>query len=157
MRVSCKNALVQLQRGSGDTFDISGKDSEGRSRANRFTLVITPQIARVLGFNEDWSEPVPLGQRAASGAVTVFYNAAPDEVEAYLWTMHEEQQAPSDCSDPQAYTMYIMPEGDCAGKTKFTISNVVLNELPLVFELGAVAVIRFTWEGWRVSRSTITE
>ena len=156
LRVSGKNALVQLQRGSGDEFDISGVDTDGRSRANAFEFTITPEMARAMGFNEDWKEPVPLGQREVAGSMTVFYNSAADEVEDYLWTMHEEQHAPSACSDPQEYTMYVMPEGNCAGKTKYTITNVVLEDLPFVFNPSEISAISFTWSGWQVSKATIT-
>jgi hypothetical protein len=156
LRVSGKNALVQLQRGSGTEFDISGTDTDGRSRSNQFEFSITPEMARAFGFNEDWKESVPLGQREVSGSMTAFYNSASDEVEDYLWTMHEEQHEPSSCSDPQEYTMYIMPEGDCTGKTKYTVSNVILGELNMSPGPTDIMVIEFNWEGWEVSKATIT-
>ena len=113
-------------------------------------------MARAFGFNEDWKESVPLGQREVAGSMTVFYNAASGEVEDYLWTMHEEQHAPASCSDPQEYTMYMMPEGDCTGKTKFTISNVIVGELSMEGGPTDIIVIDFNWEGWQVNKATIT-
>jgi hypothetical protein len=156
LRVSGKKALIQLQRGSGTEFDISGADTDGRGRANDFQFEISGNVVDAVGYNEDWTEDVPTGQSNVTGSMTVFYNAAADEVEEYLWTMWDEEHATADCTDVQEYTMYIMPEGNCAGKTKWTISNVILRTLTFPIQHQEVLVIQFTWGGWQVSRATIS-
>jgi len=88
--------------------------------------------------------------------MTVFYNAATDEVEDYLWTMWEEQHAPDDCSDVQEYTMYVMPEGECTGKTKWTLSNVIIKTLSFPIKHNEIMVISFTWDAWQPSKAAIS-
>lgn len=156
LRVSGKNALIQLKRGSGTAFDVSGVASDGRARANDFQFDISGNVAEAIGYNEDWTESVPTGQSKVGGSMTAFYNAASGEVEEYLWTMWEEQHAPASCTNVQEYTLLVMPEGNCSGKTLWTISNVVVKTLSFPVKHNEILVIQFTWDGWQVDRSTIS-
>jgi hypothetical protein len=155
MRVSGKKALVQLQWGTAETLDLSGVGSDGRSRANDFQFTISADTAEAIGYNEDYKETVALGQSAVEGSMTVFYNAAANEVEDVLWTMWEAQHQVADCGEVGEYTLVIMPEGNCPGATEWEISNVVLKTLEFPIKFGEILVINFSWSGWQVTRSTI--
>lgn len=155
LRISGKKALVQLQRAAEAEFDISGVGSDGRSRANDFNFTVSGNIAMAEGYNEDYIEHVPTGQSTAEGSMTAFYNAAAGEVEDYLWTMYEEQHVVGACADVQEYTLYISPEGDCSGKTKWTINNIVIKNLNFPIKHNEILVVTFDWGGWKVTRATI--
>jgi hypothetical protein len=156
-RISGKNALIQLEESEGTAFDISGTDEDGRSRANSYSFTIAGNIAEAMGYNEDGVEPVPTGQTRVTGSMTVFYNSATDEVEDYLWDMYDDQHAPDSCSDVADYDMYVMPEGDCSGKTKWTLDRVIIQDLAFQFPVDDLAVISFNFQAWTAARSTIAE
>jgi hypothetical protein len=158
-RVSGKNALVQMvddPDNTQTTFDISGTDTDGRSRANSFSFTIAGNVAEAMGYNEDGVEPVPTGQTRVNGSMTVFYNSDTDEVEDYLWSMYDAQHAPDACTDVEDRDMYIFPEGNCSGTTKWTLDRVVINDLDFQFPVDGLAVINFNFQAWKASRATVS-
>jgi len=155
MRTSGKNALIQLVDSLAATFDISGVGADGRSRANDFSFEIAGSIVEAEGYGEDFVEPVPTGQTRVSGSLKVFYNSAAAEVEDYLWQMWEAQHAPDDCTDVAEYDMNIMPEGNCTGKTIWTVTNVVLETLSMPTPVNDILYIEIKWKGWQISRAAI--
>lgn len=155
LRVSGKKALIQLTAGTDPAFEISGVDTDGRSRANAFDFTIAGKVAEANGYNQPYTEPVPVGQSAVSGKTTVFYNSAADEVSEYLWTMYEAQHDPESCEDVAEYTMDIMPEGNCDGKEQWSLSQVILEDLSIKMPQDDLMTIDFSWRAWVPTRSTI--
>lgn len=156
LRRSGKKALIQLTVSGGTAFDISGVDTDGRSRANAFEFTIAGTIAEANGYNQPYTEPVPVGQSAVSGSMTIFYNAAASEVNEYLWEMYEAQHDPESCTDVAAYTLTILPEGKCTGKEQWTITGCVIEELAIKMPHDDIMTIEFSWRGWVPTRSTYT-
>ena len=157
MRRSGKRALIQLQRGTDTPFDVSGLSTDGHSRANEFSFQIEANTAEALGYNESWTETVPTGQSKWIAALTVFYNCTPGEVNEYLWTMWGEQHDTAACADPQEYTLFIMPEGDCEGRERWTGARVVLKSLDFPLPHSNVMVIKLAFAGWTMTREIIEE
>jgi hypothetical protein len=126
LRKSGTNALIRLTAPDGSYIDLSGVALDGRSRANNFAFEIGANVLEAVGYNEDWVEHVPAGSSFWKAAVSVFYNAAADEVEEFLNAMHVAQHAVADCADAGVYTLRIMPEGDCEGVTDWRGEHAVL-------------------------------
>jgi len=91
LRVSGKRALIRITPEGGTAFDASGVSADGRARANAFSFEIGAQIAEANAYNQAYTEAVPIGQNAASGSLTVFYNAQNGEANAFFETMRQAQ------------------------------------------------------------------
>lgn len=157
LRISGKNALVELEEvGSETSFEISGTDTDGRSRANAFSFNIAGNVVEAMGYNEDGVEPVPTGQTRISGSMTVFYSSDTSEAEEYLEEMYEAQHAPTSCEDVEDYDMFLYPEGDCTGKTKWTFDHVIISDLDFQFPVDGLAVISWNWQAWDYTKETIS-
>jgi hypothetical protein len=159
LRISGKNALVQLvnDEGTGSEFDISGSDTDGRGRANAFNFNIAGNVVEAMGYNEDGVEPVPTGQTRVTGSMTVFYSSDSGEVEEYLEEMYTAQHAPADCTDVGDYDMYIYPEGDCTGKTLWTMDHVIISDLDFQMPVDGLMIITFNWQAWDYTKETIAD
>jgi hypothetical protein len=156
MRRSGKKALIQFQRGAlGTPFDMSGVSADGHSRANEFSFKIEGNTVEGDGYNESWVETIPTGQSKWEATLTVFYNAALNEVNAYLWTMWAETHDTADCADPQEYLLNIMPEGDCTGKELWVGTRATLKNLDIQTPHNNVMLIKMTLAGWMMDRSLI--
>lgn len=152
LHVSGKRALIRIIPPTGVAFDASGVSADGRARANEFSFSIQAQVVEVDGYNQAYTEPVPVGQSKVSGSMTLFYNQAANEANAVLETLYVAQHAPDDCDDPAAYALDIMPEGECVGKELWHVSAFVVENLELPMAHDGVLVISFNWHGWVVNR-----
>lgn len=157
LRVSGKNALITITDPAAAEFDISGVDSDGRSRANDFSMEIAGNVVEAEGYGEDFVEPVPTGQTRVSGSLKVFYNSAADEVEDFLWEMYQAQHAPGTCTPVGAYSMTIMPEGNCTGKAQWDLSQVIIETLSTPMPVADIMYIEVAWKAWEAERSTISQ
>lgn len=155
LRKSGKKALIQLTEALGAPFDISGVDTDGRSRANSFEFSIAGTIAESNGYNQPYTEPVPVGQSAVSGSLVVFYNSAASDVNEYLWELYEAQHDPEDCEDVAEYTLDIFPEGDCEGKEQWSMSNFVIENLDIKMPHDEIMTVELSWKAWIPTRSTV--
>lgn len=155
MRKSGKKALIQLIRGAGTPFDISGVDSDGRARANAFSFAIEGNVVEGMGYNEDYVESIPTGQSTVSADITTFYNAVSNEVNDFLWTMYEETHQVADCADRQEYTLVIMPEGDCSGKERWEFSWAVIGSFNVEIPFDELMTVQAPFTGWAATRSII--
>lgn len=156
LRVSGKRALIRIIQPSGLAFDASGVGADGRARANAFSFEIGAQVVDADGYNQSYTEAVPVGQSRVAGSLTVFYNNDDDEANAVLAAMREMQHDPEACTDASAYTLEIMPEGECLGKEKWTIRNVVLVNLEFAIPHDGLMTITVPWQGWNAQRTRIT-
>lgn len=160
LRRSGKNALIQLVEvidGVEQTpFDISGVGSDGRARADEFSFSIQGQVVEANGYNQPYTEPVPVGQSAVSGSLVVYYNGDTDDVNEVLWAIYEAQQNPASCTDVADYTIKIMPEGDCEGKELWSITGFVIETLDFPTPHDGLMRITLSWRGWVPTRSTIS-
>lgn len=157
LRVSGKNALITITPPSpGTPFDISGVDTDGRSRANDFSFEIAGNVAEAEGYGEDFVEPVPTGQSRVSGSLKVFYNAATGEVEDFLWAMYQAQHMPEACTAVGAYALTIMPEGDCTGKAQWDFSQMIIETLSFPMPVNDLLYIEITWKAWEAERSAVS-
>ncbi len=159
LRKSGKNALIQLvevvETVEQTPFDISGVGTDGRSRANAFSFTIEGTVVDADGYNQPYTEPVPVGQSRVSGSMTVYYNVTADETNDLLWTIYEDQHDPTDCADPASYTIKIMPEGECEGKELWSITGFVIENLDIQMPHDNLMVIAFNWRAWVPTRSAI--
>jgi hypothetical protein len=155
LRVTGKRALIRITPEGGTAFDASGVSADGRARANAFSFEIGAQIAEANAYNQAYTEAVPIGQNAASGSLTVFYNAQNGEANAFFETMRQAQHEPGECTDALKYTMEIMPEGECEGKEKWTLEDVVLTGLEFVTPHDNLMIIQAPWRAWAVERELI--
>lgn len=155
LRVTGKRALIRITPEGGTAFDASGVSADGRARANAFSFEIGAQIADANAYNQAYTEAVPIGQNAASGSLTVFYNAQNGEANVFFETMRQAQHEPGECTDALKYTMEIMPEGECEGKEKWTLGDVVLTSLEFVTPHDNLMVIQAPWRAWSVERELL--
>lgn len=160
LRKSGKNALIQLVEvlsGVEQTpFDISGVGTDGRSRANAFSFTIEGTVVDADGYNQPYTEPVPVGQSKVSGSLTVYYNVEADDVNDLLWEIYEGQHDPESCTDPVSYTIKIMPEGNCADKELWSITQFVIENLDIQMPYDNLMMIALNWRAWVPTRSTIS-
>ena len=159
LRKSGKNALIQLVEvlvGVEQTpFDISGVGTDGRSRANAFSFTIEGTVVDADGYDQAYTEPVPVGQSRVSGSLTVYYNNTTDETNDLLWEIYEGQHDPVSCTDPADYTIKIMPEGDCTDKELWSITGFVIENLDIQMPHDNLMVIALNWRAWVPTRSII--
>jgi len=159
LRKSGKNALIQLveviESVEQTPFDISGVGTDGRSRANAFSFSVEGTVVDADGYNQPYTEPVPVGQSRVSGSLTVYYNGDTDDVNDLLWEIYEAQHDPASCEDVGNYTIKIMPEGDCEGKELWSITGFVIENLDIQMPHDNLMVIAFNWRAWVPTRSTI--
>ena len=159
LRKSGKNALIQLveviESVEQTPFDISGVGTDGRSRANAFSFSVEGTVVDADGYNQPYTEPVPVGQSRVSGSMTVYYNGDTADVNDLLWEIYEAQHDPVDCEDAGTYTIKIMPEGDCEGKELWSITGFVIENLDIQMPHDNLMVIAFNWRAWVPTRSTI--
>lgn len=156
MRRSGKRGLIQLQRGTDALFDVSGLSADGFGRANEFSFSIEGVTEEAAGYNDAWSETVPIGESKWTASITVFYNAASNEVNDYLWTMWTEQHNPDACTDAQEYTLWIKPEGDCTGKESWEGSRAVIKKLDIQTPAKNIMTIKAEFGGFEMERDTIS-
>jgi hypothetical protein len=160
LRKSGKNALIQLVEvvsGVEQTpFDISGVGTDGRSRANAFAFSIAGTVVDADGYNQPYTEPIPVGQSKVSGSLTVYYNVEADEVNELLWEIYEGQHDPESCTDPADYTIKIMPEGDCDDKELWSVTGFVIENLDIQMPFDGLMAIALNWRAWVPTRSTIS-
>jgi len=100
LRVSGKRALIRITPDGGTAFDASGVSADGRGRANAFSFEIGAQVVDADGYNQDYTEPVPVGQSGVSGSLTVFFNSDSGEANTFLNAMREAQHTPAACAYP---------------------------------------------------------
>lgn len=160
LRKSGKNALIQLvevvDEVEGTPFDISGIGTDGRSRSNAFAFSIEGSVVDADGYNQGYTEPVPVGQSRVSGSMTVYYNGEASDVNETLWDIYEAQHTPTSCTDPANYTIKIMPEGECVGKELWSITRFVLENLDIQMPHDNLMQIAFNWRAWIPTRSTVS-
>jgi len=156
LRVSGKRALIRITPEGGTAFDASGVSADGRGRANAFSFEIGSQIVDADGYNQPYTEAVPVGQSGASGSLAVFFNSEAGEANIFLDAMREAQHDPADCEDPAEYTLDIMPEGECYGKEKWTLENVVLENLELPIPHDNLMVYTTPFRAGAVTRKSIS-
>ena len=154
-RKSGKNAYILLTAPDGSSIELSGLATDGRSRSNQFAIEFDFSTQRAGGFEQDWLEAVPTGSSLWQAGVFAFYNSADDEIEDFLLEMHEAQHAPADCTDAGEYTLEIAPEGECEGKSRYTLSNAVLLRLDMPALPGNIMRIGALFGGWQSTRETI--
>jgi hypothetical protein len=152
LRVSGKRALIRIQPTAGSDFDASGVSSNGEARANQFGFQIAATVVDADGYNQPYTQPIPVGQSKVNGSMTLFYNNATGEANAVLNTLYAAQHAPDDCDDPSAYTLEIMPEGDCSGKELWYITAFVVENLDFQTPFDGLMVITFNWRGFTAAR-----
>jgi hypothetical protein len=156
LRVSGKRALIRITPDGGTAFDASGVSADGRGRANAFSFEIGAQVVDADGYNQDYTEPVPVGQNSVSGSLTVFFNSDTGEANTFLNAMREAQHTPASCDDPTEYTMDIMPEGECLFKEKWTLEDVVLENLELPIPHDNLLVYTTPFRAGAVTRKSIS-
>lgn len=155
LRVSGKRALIWMASPT-TVFEASGVGTDGRARANAFEFQIGGAVAEANGYNQPYTEPVPVGQSGASGSLTTFYNNAANEANAFLNAMRLAQHAAAACADVAAYELYIMPEGGCVGHEKWRLVDVALGEYGLPIPHDDLLVYNTTFNAGAVTRALIT-
>ena len=155
LRVSGKRALIWLASPT-TVFEASGVSTDGRARANVFEFQIGGTVVEANGYNQPYTEPVPVGQNAASGTLTTFYNNAAGEANAFLEAMRLAQHEVADCADVDAYELVIMPEGGCVGKEKWHFVNVVLENRELPIPMDDLLLYTTPFKAGAGTRSIIT-
>lgn len=152
LRVSGKRALIRIRPPTGSDFDASGVSAEGEARANAFSFTIEGTVVDGDGYNQAYTRPIPVGQSRVSGSMTLFYNNTIAEANEVLNDLYLAQHAPDDCDDPAAYTLEIMPEGNCTGKELWSITGFVVENLDSQFPVDGLMTITFNWRGWTAQR-----